>query len=91
MVCSVVPSKGRVFSLPLSQQETGSGKGRTTQRGRSPVIPCAPVRIRTGEGPAIGPHTGQRCWLLFAGVWRAIAPLMWPWCAEERSAELRRT
>ena len=35
-----------------------------------------------GQGSAIGPHTGQRCWPLLAGVWRAIAPLMTPWCAE---------
>ena len=35
-----------------------------------------------GHGPAIGPHTGRRCWPLPAGVWRAIAPLMQPWCAE---------
>ena len=35
-----------------------------------------------GHGPAIGPHTGKRCWPLLAGVWRAIAPLMQPWCAE---------
>ena len=36
-----------------------------------------------GRGPAIGPRTGERCWPLLAGVWRAIAPLMKPWCAEE--------
>ena len=24
---------------------------RTTQRGRSPVIPCAPVHIRMGRAP----------------------------------------
>ena len=35
-----------------------------------------------GRGPAVGPHTGRRCWPLLAGVWRAIAPLMKPWCAE---------
>ena len=35
-----------------------------------------------GRGPAVGPHTGQRCWPLLAGVRRAIAPLMKPWCAE---------
>ena len=35
-----------------------------------------------GQGRAIGPHTGKRCWPLLAGVWRAIAPLMKPWCAE---------
>ena len=28
------------------------------------------------------PHTGKRCWPLLAGLWRAIAPLMKPWCAE---------
>ena len=35
-----------------------------------------------GRGSAIGPRTGERCWPLLAGVWRAIAPLMKPWCAE---------
>ena len=35
-----------------------------------------------GHGPAIGPHTGERCWPLLAGVWRAIAPLTKPWCTE---------
>ena len=35
-----------------------------------------------GHGHAIGPHTGERCWPLLVGVWRAIAPLMQPWCAE---------
>ena len=35
-----------------------------------------------GQGPAIRPHTGEQCWPLLAGVWRAIAPLMEPWCAE---------
>ena len=35
-----------------------------------------------GQGPAIGPHTGHLCWPLLAGVWRAIALLMEPWCAE---------
>ena len=34
-----------------------------------------------GRGPAIGSHTGERCWPLHAGVWRAIAPMK-PWCAE---------
>ena len=27
-----------------------------------------------GQGPAIRPQTGERCWPLLAGVWRAIAP-----------------
>ena len=35
-----------------------------------------------GQGPAIRPNTGERCWPLPAGIWRAIAPLMKPRCAE---------
>ena len=35
-----------------------------------------------GHGPAIGSHTGQRCWVLLSCLWRTIAPLMKPWCAE---------
>ena len=35
-----------------------------------------------GRGTAIGPQTGKRCWPLLERLWRAIAPLMKPWCAE---------
>ena len=35
-----------------------------------------------GQGPAIGPRSGKLCWPLLAGLWRAIAPLMKPCCAE---------
>ena len=35
-----------------------------------------------GRGPAVGPQTGKRCWPLLAGVWRATALQMKPWCAE---------
>ena len=35
-----------------------------------------------GRGTAIGPQTGKRCWPLLDRLWRAIAPLMKPWCAE---------
>ena len=39
--------------------------------------------MRTGKAPLmVGPETGKRCWPLPASVWRAIAPLMKPWCAE---------
>ena len=34
------------------------------------------------HGTAIGPHTGKRCWVLLSWLWRTIAPLMKPWCAE---------
>ena len=49
------------------------------------AVPCDPsctCSFAYGHGPAIGPHTGKRCWPLLAGVWRAVAPLMQPWCAE---------
>ena len=49
------------------------------------AVPCSSscsCSYAYGLGPAIGPHTGERCWPLLAGVWRAIAPLMQPWCAE---------
>ena len=36
-----------------------------------------------GRGTAIGPQTGARCWPRLVRMWRAIAPLMKPWCAEE--------
>ena len=49
-----VPSKGRIFFLPLTLLETGKGRGRTTQRGRSPVIPHALVHMRMGEAPLSG-------------------------------------
>ena len=31
-------------------------------------------------GSAVGSYTGELCWPLLAGVWRAIAPLVKPWC-----------
>ena len=49
------------------------------------AVPCdssCTCSYAYGHGPAIGPHTGERCWPLLAGEWRAIAPLMQPWCAE---------
>ena len=49
------------------------------------AVPCdssCTCSYAYGHGPAIGPHTGERCWPLLAGVWRAIAPLMKPWCSE---------
>ena len=48
-------------------------------------VPCGSSCICSyayGQGPAIGPHTGERRWALQEGVWRAIAPLMQSWCAE---------
>ena len=49
------------------------------------AVPCGSscsCSYSYGRGPAVGPYTGERCWPLVASVWRAIAPLMKPWCAE---------
>ena len=50
------PSRGEPFFLPLPFLETGSGRDRTTQRGRFPVIPHVLVHVRMGEAPLSG-HT----------------------------------
>ena len=66
-----MPSEGRIFFLPSAQLETGLGKGRTTQRGRSLVIPRALVRIRTGEAPLSGltlAGGAGRCLLVCGGL-----------------------
>ena len=48
--------QGENFFLSLTQLETGKGRGRTAQRGRSPVIPHALVHMRMGMVPLSG-HT----------------------------------
>ena len=51
--------------MVVPQQETGKRRGRTTQRGRSPVIPHALVHMRMGMAPLSG-HTLEsgagHCW-----------------------------
>ena len=45
------------------------------------AVPCDSLctcSYSYGRGLAKGPHTGQRCWPLLEGVWRAIAPLRKP-------------
>ena len=54
MVVPWCPPTGESFFLSLTQQETGSGRGRTTQRGRFHVIPYAPVHTRMGRAPLLG-------------------------------------
>ena len=41
------------------------------------LCPCS-----YGRGTAVGPQTGRRCQPLLSGLWRAIAPLVKPWCVE---------
>ena len=49
-----VPSKEGNFFRSLTYLETGKGRGRTTQRGRSPVIPHALVHMRMDMAPLSG-------------------------------------
>ena len=76
-----MPSKGRIFSL-LDAAGDWERKGSYRTAWAVPCNSSCSCSYAYGHGPAIGPHTGERCWPLLAGVWRAIAPLMKPWCAE---------
>ena len=62
----------------------GAWEGRGTCRTAWAVPPISGCQCSYsyGHGPAIGPHTGPRCFRLLSRVWRALAPLMTPWCAK---------
>ena len=80
--CSVVPSKGENL---FSSLDAAGNWVKTGSYHTAWAVPCDSLcscSYSYGQGPAIGPHTGRRCWPLLEGVWRAIAPLMKPWCAE---------
>ena len=47
----------------------------------SPLSSCS-CSYLYGRGTAVGPQSGERCWPLLTGLWRATAPLLKPWCAE---------
>ena len=72
---------GNLFSL-LDAAGDWERKGSYRTAWAVPCNSSCSCSCAYGHGPAIGPHTGERCWPLLAGVWRAIAPLMKPWCAE---------
>ena len=63
--------EGENIFLPLTQQETGKRRDRTTQRGRSLVVPRVLVRTRTGKAPLSG-HTlesgASHCWPVYGGL-----------------------
>ena len=46
------------------------------------MIPCAPVHMRMGIFPQSGHFLESGAGHCLPGLWRAIAPLMRPWCAE---------
>ena len=45
-------------------------------RRRALLFAC----VRKSQGR--GPYSGGRCWPRLAGIWRAVAPCLAPWCAE---------
>ena len=47
--------------------------------GKERIVPHSVVSFLHGQGTAIGPHTGARCWPMLIRMWSAIAPLMKPW------------
>ena len=81
MVVPVCPEGEEFSSLSAAGDWVKRGSYHTAW-----AVPCdssCSCSYSYGRGPAIGPHTGERCWLLLGGVWGPIAPLMKPWCAEE--------
>ena len=46
------------------------------------VTPRCRCPYAYGRRVAVGPQTGERSWELLHDLWKAIAPLMAPWCAE---------
>ena len=86
------PSSG-VWVLPGALQSLGfldllgagaSWVSRSTNRTAWAVCPwsCCQCSYSYGHGPAIGPHTGRGCFRYLVSVWRAIAHLLSPWCAD---------
>ena len=54
---------------------------RGTYRTAWAVQPCCRCSYSYGSGPAVGPQALGN-WELLRGLWKAVAPLMAPWCAE---------
>ena len=60
--------------------------------GKERIVPYSVVGLPTffvfllifvwARHSCVGPQSGERCWPLLARLWRAVAPLMKPWCAE---------
>ena len=76
----VVPGNSAVFAFAALASWVKNGSFLTAW-AVPPLSSCS-CSYLYGRGTAIGPQTGERCWPLLDKLWRAIAPLMKPWCAE---------
>ena len=81
--------QGEDLFLPLPYLVIGVRKGSYHTAWSVPGDSSCSCSYAYGHGTAIGSHTGKRCWALLSWLWRAIAPLMKPWCAEGKSRRLR--
>ena len=52
-----------------------------TYRTAWAVQPCCRCSYSYGNGPAVGPQVSGN-WEFLRGLWKAVAPLMAPWCAD---------
>ena len=76
-----VVSPGCRVPRALAAARDRESRALTTHSGRHFLGLRASAHI-LGRERAVGPWSGRRCWSLLSGLWRAIAPLMQPWCAE---------
>ena len=78
--------RGAFRSVGLEEllEAAASWERRGTYRTAWAVYPWLGCRCSYlyGQGPAIGPHTGKGCFGHLCSMWRALAPLMSPWCAD---------
>ena len=74
------PCRGSSCLLRSCHQLTGwSG---VTYRTAWAVEPRCRCSYAYGRRVAVGPQTGERSWEFLCDLWRAVAPLFAPWCAE---------
>ena len=76
MVVPWCPSKRGEYFSSLCAVGDWKKKGSYLIAWSVPCDSSCTCSFSYGQGPAIRPHA------VLAGVWRAIAPLMKPWCAE---------
>ena len=65
-------------------ETAGSWVSRSTYRTAWAVCPRTGCQCSYsyGQSPAIGPHNVRGCFRYLSSVWRALAPLLSPWCED---------